>query len=257
MQLTDSLVLSARDVSVSLGASEVLHDVDLDVSDGEFVALLGANGSGKTTLVRALLGVVRLDSGRVQLFGVDLPAFKQWGRIGYVPQRFSAASGVPATVDEVVMSGRAGQRWLRRFSDDDRSAALKAMEQVGLEEDRKERVATLSGGQQQRVLIARALATEPDVLILDEPVSSVDLEHQQDFASTLINFQRGGGTVMLVAHALGQLASQVTRSVVLDRGSLVYDGPPAPEHLHDVHVHHDPGDEIGTGRIERSLGRKR
>ena len=252
-----SLVLSASDVTVCLGGHEVLHDIDLDVSDGEFVALLGANGSGKTTLVRALLGVVPLASGTVKLLGTELSEFKQWGRIGYVPQRFTAASGVPATVEEVVLSGRAGQRWLKRFGDDDRQAASRALEQVGLEKTRKERVATLSGGQQQRVLIARALATEPDVLVLDEPVSSVDLEHQEDFASTLINFRRAGGTVMLVAHALGRLADQVTRSVVLDRGVIVYDGAPAPEHLHDVHVHHDPRREIGTGRIERSLGRER
>ena len=255
--MTGSLVVSAKDVTVCLGNHEVLHGIDIEVADGEFVALLGANGSGKTSLVRALLGVVHLDSGTVKLLGTDLSEFKQWGRIGYVPQRFTAASGVPATVEEVVLSGRAGQRWLKRFGEEDRKAASKALEQVGLTDARRERVATLSGGQQQRVLIARALATEPDVLVLDEPVSSVDLEHQQDFASTLINFQRGGGTVILVAHALGLLAGQVTRSVVLDRGVIVYDGPPAPEHRHDVHVHHDPRNEIGTGRIERSLGGKR
>ncbi len=238
--MSAAVVGELQGVGVILGRQEVLKGLDLTLSAGEFVALLGSNGSGKTTLVRALLGLLPVASGEVRLFGTPLERFRDWRRIGYVPQRFGATSGVPATVEEVVLTGRiAVARRMRGFSAGDRQAALQALELMGLARVSRRRVSQLSGGQQQRVLIARALVNEPDFLLLDEPVSSVDPENQKMFAQALERLSELNATVLLVAHALGAMEPLVHRTVVLDRGTVVYDGVPRAEH-EDEHAHHHP-----------------
>jgi zinc transport system ATP-binding protein len=233
---------------VALGGSYVLHDIDFHLPRGQFVVLLGANGSGKTTLVRALLGLVPLARGRVEIFGVPLHRFRDWKRIGYVPQRITATSPVPATALEIVLSGRAAHTGLwRRYGPRDIKAALTALEAVDLLEHVDDPVAVLSGGQQQRVLIARALAGDPDVLLLDEPVASVDLSHQESFARVLGDLNRHGTAILLVAHALGAMAPLAHRSVVLERGGVIHDGPPlrgAPHEEHQLRHHHHPETEL-------------
>ncbi|MFN2490604.1 MAG: metal ABC transporter ATP-binding protein [Actinomycetota bacterium] len=229
---------------VILAGRRVLHDVDFRFTAGEFVVLLGANGSGKTTLIRTLLGLVPVAAGEVRLFGAPLQRFREWRRVGYVPQRFTAAAGVPATVGEVALSGRiAHVRWPARYGARDRDAARRALDIVGLTELATSPVSSLSGGQQQRVLIARALAAEPDVLVLDEPVSGVDLESQASFAATLGRLHDEGRSVLLVAHALGVMEDLVGRTVVLAAGRVAYDGPPREQHAAVPHEHHHPGDE--------------
>ncbi|MGH3320602.1 MAG: metal ABC transporter ATP-binding protein [Streptosporangiaceae bacterium] len=223
---------------VELDHRAVLHDIDLRVDEGEVVALLGPNGSGKSTLVRALLGLVPLAAGEARVHGVRPARFRAWHRLGYVPQRLTAGGGVPATVREVVSSGRvARRRRLRRASAGDRAAVAGALETVGLTERAGDAVSFLSGGQQQRVLIARALAGEPDTFVLDEPMAGVDAESQAALAATLQDLVARGRTVLLVAHELGPLEPLVTRTVVLSGGRVVHDGRPAPvEHDH-VHPH--------------------
>jgi zinc transport system ATP-binding protein len=226
--------------TVNFGPTVALRDIHFHLEPGEFVVLLGANGSGKTTLVKALLGLVPLNRGRLEVFGTPLRKFRDWGRIGYVPQRATAASGVPASAFEVVLAGRlARSRKWGPHSKDDARAVRNALELVDMGDKVKEPVETLSGGQQQRVLIARALAGEPDVLVLDEPVSGIDLEHQESFAATLGELNRQGRSVLLVAHALGVIEPLVSRAVVLTQGEVTYDGRPLHE-LHDSHVHHHP-----------------
>jgi zinc transport system ATP-binding protein len=245
-------VAELRDIDVALGQQEVLKGISLTFTEGEFVALLGSNGSGKTTLVRALLGLLNLTSGEVRLFGTPLNRFKEWRRIGYVPQRFGATSGVPATVEEVVLTGRISvARRMRGFSSADKEAALRSLDSMGLTDVRKRRVSHLSGGQQQRVLIARALVNEPDFLLLDEPVSSVDLENQEMFAQTLERLSESKASVLLVAHALGAMEPLVHRTVVLDQGVVSYDGPPSPEHQ-DEHAHHPQG-AVHSGGLPKEL----
>lgn len=235
------LILSAHNLTIAYDGRSVLRNVSLDIDAGEVVALLGANGSGKSTLVKAILGLIPLTSGSVQLFGEPLPRVRKRWRIGYVPQRVGAASGVPATVREVVSTGRLARRgFLRPSRAADRLAVDSALVAVGLSTLANRPVSELSGGQQQRVLIARALAGQPELLVLDEPTAGVDATSQEAFAAALHQFTRGGGTVVVVLHELGPLEPLITRTVVLQGGAIIHDGPPpAPDspHAHLGHTH--------------------
>ncbi|WP_344303416.1 metal ABC transporter ATP-binding protein [Nocardioides bigeumensis] len=236
--------------AVAIGGRPVLRGVDLTVAAGEFVALMGANGSGKSTLVKALVGLRPLVTGELRLFGTPLDSFASWERVGFVPQRQGATSGVPASVWEVVASGRLSRRRLfRLLSSADRAAIDDALAVVGLTHRARDGISQLSGGQQQRALIARALAAEPELFFLDEPTAGVDLPHQQGLADALTELKARGATIVLVAHELGPLAPLVERSVVMRDGRVVYDGAP----LGDVAVH-DPhlGDALERGHHHRS-----
>lgn len=237
-------VVTLRGATASLGARQVLRGVDLSVRRGEVVALLGANGSGKSTAVRAVVGQVRLNGGGWELFGTPGDRFRDWARIGYVPQRTTAAGGVPATVREVVSSGRLGRNRLRPLSRADRAAVDRAIGVVGLAGRARDSVNALSGGQHQRVLIARALAGEPELLIMDEPMAGVDLANQEILAATLREQVAGGATVLLVLHELGALEPLIDRTVVLRDGAVVAETAlpdhARPGHGHDhVHPHAD------------------
>jgi zinc transport system ATP-binding protein len=243
MSVTTPIRLSEG--AVAIGGRPVLRGIDLEVPAGQFLALMGANGSGKSTLVRALIGLRPLTAGSLDLFETPIDRFQEWSRIGFVPQRGGAASGVPASVWEVVASGRLTRRRLfRPLSRTDRAAIADALDVVGLAERSGEGVATLSGGQQQRVLIARALAGEPELFFLDEPAAGVDLPSQISLATSLSRLKERGATIVLVAHELGPLAPLVDRAVVMRDGRLAYDGAPLADHaVHepvygDTHTHH-------------------
>lgn len=243
-------VVEIRDGAVALGGRPILRGINLSVSAGEVVAVLGANGSGKSTLVRAMMGLVPVARGEVSLFGVPLGRFKDWQRIGFVPQRVTAASGVPASVWEVVASGRLSRRpLLMPMRRADRTAIARAIEAVGLEDKARDGVSTLSGGQQQRVLIARALAGEPELFVLDEPTAGVDLMSQQAFADALKPLVERGGTIVLVAHELGPMAPLIERMLVMRDGRVVYDGEPTAA-LRELD-HHSP---LGDGHHHPELG---
>ncbi len=245
MQMTSGPAVEITGGAVAIGGRPVLRGIDLAVENGDFVALMGANGSGKSTLVRALVGLRPLTAGEVRLFGTPLDHFDAWQRIGYVPQRATAGAGVPASVWEVVASGRlTRRRLLHPLTRTDRAVITDALETVGLLDRRRDAVSHLSGGQQQRVLIARALAGEPELFFLDEPTAGVDLPSQQALAATLAHLKERGATVVLVAHELGPLAPLVDRAVVMRDGRAAYDGPPLQDHeVHqpwfaEPHTHH-------------------
>jgi zinc transport system ATP-binding protein len=249
------VVVDLSRLCVEFDGEHVLEDVDLTIRRGEFVALLGPNGSGKTTLVRALLGLQPYDHGRVSLFGEPLARFRDWRRIALVPQRLPGATTIPVSVWEAVLSGLISprRRW-RPFSRGQKEAATRALEAVGLLGRRHERLDTLSGGQQRRVLIARALASDPDLLVMDEPTAGVDAEHVARLTLLLAQLHERGITIIVVTHELTGIAHLVTRAVVLDpnsRESVVFDGPPPVpgHHLHD-HVHHHDGDPEPPSVVE-------
>lgn len=236
--MTHPVVMS--DAAVAIDGRPVLRGIDLTVRTGDFLALMGANGSGKSTLVRALTGLLPLTVGSLELFGTPIHDFGDWSRIGYVPQRPGAGSGVPASVWEIVAAGRLGQRRLfRPLSRTDRLAIDEALEVVGLAHRARDGISRLSGGQQQRVLIARALAGEPEMLLLDEPTAGVDLVNQRVLAETLRELGARGSTILLVAHELGPLAPLVSRAVLLRDGRIVRDGPPLADHGLPQEHHHE------------------
>ena len=220
-------VIALQAVAVGYGDRPVVEDVDLVVRAGEVVALVGANGSGKTTLVRGVLGLAPVLAGRVELLGRPAESFRDRWRLGYVPQRHTVGGGIPSNVQEVVASGRLARRRLfSRPTAADREAVSEAVEIVGLADHRHAPVATLSGGQQRRTLIARALAAEPDVLIMDEPTAGVDVAGQESLARTLTRLVGQGLTLVVVTHEVEPLAGLLTRVVELRDGRVVRD-----EHL--------------------------
>jgi zinc transport system ATP-binding protein len=219
-------VVAMRGASVGYGDRPAVRGVDLRIDAGEVVALVGPNGSGKTTLVRGLLGLATVTAGEVELFGVPAARFRERYRIGYVPQRHTVGGASPSTVEEVVSSGRLPRkRRPSRVSASDRAAVAAAIEAVDLTERRKAAVSTLSGGQQRRTLIARALAAEPEVLVMDEPTAGVDAENRDRLVGTLAELVGRGLTLLIVTHEVTPLLPVLTRVVALDHGRLVHDGP--------------------------------
>ena len=239
--------LAIHGLDVELGGRQVLHDVRLDVAPGEFVALLGANGSGKSTLVRTAVGLVPF-TGSVRLFGTPVQRFRDRARLGYVPQRAATVSGVPASVGEVVASGRLTHR---RFAGlpraADKRAVAAAIDAVGLAGRTRSPLVELSGGQQQRVHIARALAGEPELLVMDEPTAGVDKENTEALARLLADLSGQGTAVLLVAHELGPMRPLLDRAVVLTDGRVVHDGDPGAvrdaDHGH-THLHSGEPDRL-------------
>ena len=239
-------VVALRRASIGYDGRPAVRDIDFTLAAGEPVVVLGPNGAGKSTIVRGILGLAPLLRGELELFGVPAAQFHERRRIGYVPQRHTAGGGVPSTVREVVASGPLPLRGLfARQRAADREAIDHAIAVVGLAERADASIATLSGGQQRRVLIARALAAEPDVLVLDEPTAGVDAANQEILAATLRTLVERGSTLMLVAHELGTLEPIIDRVVVMDDGRVKYDGPPVGSRAHDseARVHHHYADD--------------
>ena len=219
----------------------VLEDVSLEVRAGEFVAIAGPNGGGKTTLLRLVLGLERPAAGTVRIFGQPTGKGAGGAHIGYLPQRSRLVGEAPVTVREIVSTGRLARAgiWgpLRRA---DREAVTRAIETVGLAERADAPLRTLSGGMQQRALIAKALASEPTLLVLDEPTTGVDAESQESLGILLEELRSElGVTILYVSHEFGAVEHVVDR-IVLVRGAIVYDGPPSglpgvwhdPSHSH-------------------------
>jgi zinc transport system ATP-binding protein len=236
------LALELDGVSFAYRAGQpVLADVDLAVEEGEFVAVAGPNGGGKTTLVRLALGLARPTAGSVRLFGEPAHRFSRRATLGYVAQRARLGTQGPVTVREVVSAGRLAQGGLlgplRRR---DRAIVDEALASVGLAERADVPLGELSGGQQQRTFIAKALAAEPSLLVLDEPTAGVDAESQEALARLLHRLHdERRVTTLYVSHEFGAVEGIVER-LVLVRGGIVFDGPPAslPSQWHDPsHAH--------------------
>ena len=223
------------------GGPPVLRDVDLAVTTGEFVAVAGPNGGGKTTLLRIVLGLERPQAGTVSLFGEPVEHLSRRSRIAYLPQRAHLGIDAPVAVRELVAAGRVPREGLlvalRRPGGD---AVAAALERVGLADRASATLSTLSGGQQQRAFIAKALAGEPELLVLDEPTAGVDVDAQEALASLLEELHRDlDVTILFVSHEFGAVERFVDR-LVLVRGAIVFDGAPSalPSTWHDPsHVH--------------------
>jgi zinc transport system ATP-binding protein len=213
-------------VSVRYGDALVLDGVSLAVARGEFLGIIGPNGCGKTTLLRVMLGLLRPTSGAVALFGRPLPSFREWRRLGYMPQRTSFDGALPVTAAEVVATGLVPRLGFRRRAGEQRKI-IESLALVGMEKHARTRMGTLSTGQQQRVLIARALVSDPELLFLDEPTASIDVEAQSSFYTLLRSFNRERGvTLVIVSHDIGVVAQEVSRVACLNR-HLLFCGHPS------------------------------
>lgn len=220
-------LVELQQVAFSYGAVPVLEGIDLRVVPGDFLGIIGPNGSGKTTLLRVMLGLLPPTGGAVRLLGQPPAALRAWGHIGYVPQKIALDPGLPITVTEVVTSGLVATLGpFGRLG----AAALRipdALDRVGMLGQAGARIGALSAGQQQRVLIARALVSDPQLLILDEPTGGVDPEAQTSFYALLRHLnQERDVTLILVSHDIGVVAREVTQLACLNR-RLVFHGRPA------------------------------
>ncbi len=220
-------VVELKGVTVAYGRLRVLEDVDLIVPAGAFLAVIGPNGAGKTTLVRTILGLVKPVKGTVRVFGRSPEALGALRReIGYVPQMHAVDLRFPVRARDVVMMGRYARLGLfRRPGRADREAVQRAMARVGVADLADRPLGDLSGGQRQRVFLARALATEPRLLILDEPTAGVDAQATKSLYELLREFQREGMTVIMVSHDVG-VVSQYVDGVACVNRRLVAHGRP-------------------------------
>lgn len=220
-------VIELRDVSFTYGEQLVLEKISLRVQKGDFLALIGPNGSGKTTLVKLTLGLLKPLEGEILLFGTQISKFKAWYRIGYVPQRPGLENNFPATVEEVVAVGRFARAGLgRRLRREDWRAVGEVLELMEISTLRHRPLVSLSGGQQQRTFVARALVSQPDALILDEPQTGLDSRTLHDFYHLLKDLNQDKKiTLLMVSHDIGAVTCWVNEVVCLNR-TLICHGKP-------------------------------
>ena len=217
-------VVELAGVAFGYTATPVVRDITLQIDPGEYVAVVGPNGSGKSTLMQLMLGLLRPDDGVARLFGEPAHEFDDGARIGYVAQHASAAKEMPITVREVVKMGRFPHVGFGRLSASDWERVDDALDTVGMTAFADRRVTQLSGGQRQRAFIARALASEADLLVLDEPTVGVDAESVEAFYDLLASLNDRGITILLIEHDLGAVTDHAERVVCLN-GEVYFDGP--------------------------------
>ncbi|MEH7096806.1 metal ABC transporter ATP-binding protein [Neobacillus vireti] len=213
-------IIEIKDLFYRYEKESVLEDITITVPDGSFLAIVGPNGSGKSTLLKLILGLLKLQRGDIFLFGQEITKFKDWQKIGYVSQKANSFNtGFPATVFEVVSSGLTKKLGLFTFfKKEHRQRVTEALDAVGMKAFSHRNIGELSGGQQQRVFIARALVSEPKLLILDEPTVGVDAENVHSFYEMLgdLNTSRGI-TLLLVTHDIGTISDKVTHVACLNK----------------------------------------
>lgn len=230
--------IEVQNLNVRYGSQEVIDNVSFTIPSGQIVGIIGPNGSGKTTLLKAILGLVPIAHGTVRVAGA--PVNRRNGQVAYVPQSASINWRFPATVLDVVLMGRYGRLgWLRRPAPSDRTVAMHALEQVRMGDLASRPIAQLSGGQQQRVFLARALAQEPEVLLLDEPVSGVDVPTQETILHLLRDLGAMGKTMVVTTHHLQHLQEHFDLLLCLNRTLIAWGSP---------------GDVLHQAVIERTFG---
>ncbi len=213
-------IIRLEAVNFSYGSKQVLTHVNFEIKRGEFVGLVGPNGGGKTTIIKIILGLLKPDSGKVFLHDTQIEAFKDWNRIGFVSQKANTFNkGFPATVFEVVSMGLTAKLGLFKFLNKQaKEKVYQAIEQVGMLEFAHRNIGDLSGGQQQRVFIARALVSQPELLILDEPTVGIDFKNVERFYELLNDLNKKNKiTLLLVTHDTGVMTNYATKIACLNQ----------------------------------------
>ncbi len=221
-------IFDVASLSLQINSQVILDSLSLKIFSGEYDAIIGPNGGGKTTLIRLLLGLEKPTSGMIKIFGKNIDEFKEWHKIGYVPQRASHVDAAfPATVLDVVKMGRTAKRgFFARYSAEDAACVEDAIRKMDVLDIKDKMIGTLSGGQRQRVMIARALASKPEVLILDEPNTGVDVVSQQRFYELLRKLNRDEKlTIVFITHDIGVIADDIQRLFTVNRKLLTCNNP--------------------------------
>ena len=221
-------IIEVKDVSFSYGNEEVLKDITFEVHKGDYLGVTGPNGAGKTTLFKIILGILEPKNGSVKLFGQDIKHFKDWSKIGYVPQKATNFdSNFPATVKEVVAMARFAKRGLlHRTTKEDGKVIEKSLKQVDMWDYKDRLIGDLSGGQQQRVFIARALAGQPEIIFLDEPTTGVDKKSQDDFYNILRELNKDLDlTLVLVTHDIERITKEAMHIICVDHTLVCHTSP--------------------------------
>jgi len=241
-------IVEIRDVAFAYSGESVLQDVSLDIRQRDFMAVIGPNGGGKTTLLKLMLGILKPDRGTVRIFGTQ--PREAASRIGYVPQDIHVNRGFPISVQDVVRMGRVrgGGGW-KHFSKKDMAIVQQALEQVEMWSLRFRRMDELSGGQRQRVFLARALVSKPEILFLDEPMSSVDTKGQTDFYDYLLELNRTV-TIVVVSHDAMILSSHAKSVACVNRQLFFHNAPEITKDMLEM-AYHCPVELIGHGLPHR------
>lgn len=221
-------IFDVKNLNFSVRGQIILSHISLEIFNGEYVAIIGPNGGGKTTLIRLLLGLDTPSKGTIKLYGKKIKNFKEWHKIGYVPQRASLVDeNFPATVEDIVKMGRVSKRsFFRGMSAEDKNAVEDAMIKMDVLNLRDNMVGTLSGGQRQRVMIARALASHPEILILDEPNTGVDMVSQKNFYALLAKLNREENiTIVFITHDIGVIADDIGRLFTINQKVTICNNP--------------------------------
>lgn len=240
-------VIEAVDLSFRYQSESVFQALHFSVRAGDFVALTGANGAGKSTLLGLMLGELNPAQGAIRIFGENARSFRDWSRLGYVPQNAAtASSGFPASVEEIVASNLYALSRKRRMTrGEKRERVQAALAQVGMQEYSQRLIGALSGGQRQRVLIARTLVAQPQLMLLDEPSSGVDAQAALQLYELLHTLHKQQGiTILMVTHDIARAHSYASRTFCLEQGSMVELGE--QELMHELshrHSHPEPKGE--------------
>ena len=221
-------IFDVKNLGFRVRGQVILENISFEIYHGEYIAIIGPNGGGKTSLIRLLLGLEKPSSGEIKIFGKRLDKFKQWYKIGYVPQRASLVDeNFPATVEDIVEMGRTAKRGIfSNFSKIDKEKVEDAMVKMDIVHLKDKMVGTLSGGQRQRVMIARALASSPEILILDEPNTGVDVKSQQRFYALLKKLNKEENiTILFITHDIGVIADDIGRLFTINRKATICNDP--------------------------------
>ena len=212
-------IFELKDIDFYYDHKKVLENINIKINKGEFLAIVGPNGAGKSTLLKLILGLLPIQSGEIYIDGFTYHKKLTTDKISYVSQKASSVTaGFPATVKEVILSGLTRKKRLFKwFNSSDNNKVNQVLERLNIRELKYKNVSELSGGQQQRVLIARALVSDPSVLILDEPTNGIDAKHVGEFYETLENLKREGVTIILVTHDIGVVADTATEVACLNK----------------------------------------
>ncbi|GEQ05242.1 metal ABC transporter ATP-binding protein [Staphylococcus gallinarum] len=212
-------VFELNNIDYYFDNKHVLENINIKINRGEFLAIVGPNGAGKSTLLKIILGLLPIQKGKIYVDGIDYNGKQSMLKISYVSQKAQAfKSGFPASVKEVVLSGLTKRKKLfQRFNKEDEKKVATVLQRLNISNLIDKNIAELSGGQQQRVLIARALISEPSVLILDEPTNGIDAKHVSEFYETLQRLKQEGVTIILVTHDIGVVADTATEVACLNK----------------------------------------